>query len=86
MPDLSDSAEHPLPGPWTAWGLVAALSEIHFLEGYLQSVMREKDVSSLPRKVEKLCELAAGTAAGLQVVSLDLERGLAGWRRKHGSR
>jgi hypothetical protein len=83
---LERPAEHPLPGPWTAWELVAALAEIHFLEGYLKSVMQEKEVSSLPRKVEKLCELAAGAAAGLQEVSMDLERGLAEWRRKHGSR
>jgi hypothetical protein len=83
---LEKPAEHPLPGPWTAWELVAALSEIHFLEGYLVSVMREKDVSSLPPRVEKLCALAAGAAAGLQDVSMDLERGLAEWQRKHGSR
>jgi hypothetical protein len=75
---------HPLPGPWTAWELVAALSEIHFLEGYLRSVWQEKEVSSLPPKVERLCGLAAGAASGLADVSHDLEKGLAEWRRKHG--
>ncbi|HEX4497033.1 MAG TPA: hypothetical protein VIE43_15280 [Thermoanaerobaculia bacterium] len=85
---LEKPAEHPLPGPWTAWELHAALAEIRFLEGYLVSVMREKDVSSLPPRVEKLCALAAGAAAGLQDVSMDLERGLAEWQRKYrrGSR
>jgi hypothetical protein len=83
---LEKPAEHPLPGPWTAWELVAALAEMRFLEGYLQSIRREKEVSSLPRKVEKLCDIAANALAGLHEVAFDLERGLAEWRRKHGSR
>jgi hypothetical protein len=66
--------------------LVAALSEMRFLEGYLQSIRQEKEVSSLPRKVEKLCDIAANALAGLHEVAFDLERGLAEWRRKHGSR
>jgi hypothetical protein len=81
---LEKPAEHPLPGPWTAWELVAVLSEMHFLEGYLQSIRREKEVSSLPRKVEKLCDIAGNALAGLHEVAFDLERGLGQWRRKHG--
>ena len=67
-------------------GEVAVLAEMHFLEGYLQSIRREKEVSSLPRKVEKLCDIAGNALAGLHEVAFDLERGLGQWRRKHGSR
>jgi hypothetical protein len=85
---LEKPAEHPLPGPWTAWELVAALAEMRFLEGYLTSVWREKEVSSLPPRVERLCGLAAGVAEGLSEVARVLERGLAEWQRKYrrGSR
>lgn len=82
---LTDEA---LPGPWTGWELRAALAEMRFLEDYLRSVWKEKEVSSLPRAVEKLCGIAAGALAGLTEVSRELERELNQWQRKHphGSR
>jgi hypothetical protein len=85
---LEKPAEHPLPGPWTAWELHAALAEMRFLEGYLRSVWQEKEVSSLPRSVEELCSYAAGASAGIADVSLTLEKELTRWQRKHrrGSR
>jgi hypothetical protein len=83
---LEKPTAKPLLGPWTAWELAAALAEMRFLEGYLRSVWQEKQVSSLPRSVEKLCTIAAGAVAGIAEVSRDLERGLEQWRRKHGSK
>ena len=50
------------PAPETRWELVAVLSELRFLEGFLTSVRAAKTKSSLPAKVEKLCDFAGGLA------------------------
>jgi hypothetical protein len=57
-------------------------------EGYFRSIMREKQVSSLSKSVEKLCGYAGGAAVGIAEVSHELERELNQWQRKHphGSR
>jgi hypothetical protein len=85
---LEKPTARPVLGPWTAWELRAGLAEMRFLEGYFCSIMREKEVSSLPKSVEKLCSYAAGAAAGIAEVSLTLEQELNRWQRKHphGSR
>jgi hypothetical protein len=49
------------PSPETRSELMAVLSELRFLEGFLTSVRAAK-TKSLPAKVEKLCDFAGGLA------------------------
>ncbi|MBW8874497.1 MAG: hypothetical protein JF614_06000 [Acidobacteria bacterium] len=68
------------PPPETRWELVAVLSELRFLEGFLTSVFEEHRVSSLPPKVEELCRFAGGLASDLADMGFRLNEELAKWR------
>ncbi len=68
------------PPPETRWELVAVLSELRFLEGFLTSVQATKVKASLPAKVEKLCDFAGGLAYELSEMGRRLNEELAKWR------
>ena len=72
--------EEPLPGPETRWELVAVLSELRFLEGFLMSVFEEHQKSSLPPEVEELSLFAGGIASDLADIAHRLNEELAKWR------
>ena len=75
-----------LRGPWTLWEVLAALSEMRFIEGYLRSVFEEHRISSLSPEVEKLSRMAGGMAWDLSEVTRTYKGELAKWQRKHGSK
>lgn len=68
------------PPPETRWDMVAALSEIRFLEGYLSTISASRRKSSLPEKVEELCDFAGGLAWELNNMGDRLNEELAKWR------
>jgi len=68
------------PPPSTRWEMVAVLSELRFLQGYLSTVSASRRLSSLPEKVEKLCEFAGGLAWELSGMGDRLNDELGKWR------
>src|SRR5436305_248239 len=68
------------PAPETRWELVAVLSELRFLEGFLTSVQAAKVKASLPPKVETLCDFAGGLAYEIGEIGRRLNEELAKWR------
>jgi hypothetical protein len=69
-----------MPEPETRWELVAVLSELRFLEGYLTSVFEEHRLSSLPPRVEELSRFAGGLAHDVGEIAVRLNEELAKWR------
>lgn len=57
------------PSPSTRWEMVAAMCELRFLEGYLRSVHREHQISSLPPEVEELSKFAGVIAHELSQIA-----------------
>jgi hypothetical protein len=68
------------PPPETRWEMVAVLSELRFLQGFLSSISASRRQSSLPEKVEELCDYAGGMAWELYEMGRRLNEELAKWR------
>jgi hypothetical protein len=68
------------PPPETRWEMVAVLSEIRFLQGYLSTISASRRQSSHPPKVEELCDYAGGMAWELYEMGRRLNEELAKWR------
>jgi hypothetical protein len=68
------------PPPETRWEMVAVLSELRFLQGFLSTVSASRRQSSLPPKVEELCDYAGGLAWELANMGDNLNEELAKWR------
>jgi hypothetical protein len=56
------------------------LSSLRFLQGYLSTISASRRLSSLPEKVEELCDYAGGMAWELYEMGLRLNEELAKWR------
>jgi hypothetical protein len=72
--------------PWMLWEMRTALSEMHYLEGYLGTIFDAHRLSSLPPEVEKLSKMAGGIASELDDVIHSFDQELRKWERKHGRR
>jgi len=68
------------PPPETRWEMVAVLSELRFLQGYLSTISASRRQSSHPPKVEELCDYAGGMAWELSEMGRRLNEELAKWR------
>ena len=68
------------PPPETRWEMVAVLSELRFLQGYLSTISASRRQSSLPEKVEELCDFAGGMAWEVSEMARKLNEELAKWR------
>lgn len=68
------------PPPETRWDMVAVLSELRFLQGFLSTVSASRRQSSHPPKVEELCDFAGGLAWELENMGNRLNEELAKWR------
>jgi hypothetical protein len=68
------------PPPETQWDMIAVLSELRFLQGFLSTVSASSRQSSHPPKVEELCYFAGGLAWELNNMGDRLNEELAKWR------
>jgi hypothetical protein len=68
------------PPPETRWELVAVLSELRFLQGFLTTISESSRKSSHPADVEKLCHYAGEMAWELSEIARRLNEELAKWR------
>jgi hypothetical protein len=72
--------------PWMLWEVRTALSEMHYLEGYLGTIFDAHRLSSLSPAVEKLSKMAGGIASDLEDVIRTFTQELRKWERRHGRR
>lgn len=88
---LFDAAlEHPRPhdlpqqdAPWMLWEMRTALSELHYLEGYLGTIFDAHRLSSLSPLEERLSKMAGGIASNLEDVIHTFTRSLTEWERSY---
>ncbi|HEX4966196.1 MAG TPA: hypothetical protein VF173_35635 [Thermoanaerobaculia bacterium] len=72
--------EDSYPPPETRWEMVAALSELRFLQGFLSTISASRRQSSFPPEVEELCDLAGRIAWELSEITRRLNEELLKWR------